>query len=691
MSGTDKSLTDHNWPIDYPFVALRDFQPNQPIPGLARLNKDDRGRVTTRADNNGNICVELGHGLDGEPGALGWVPLICIEIGKRRTVTEGPIVHIEEPHLTIRANEFQSGTNNILANTISGILTAYHNHRETLPTEPPLLKDLTPNKIQNLTVRIMHGIGYVSKELLNKLASGQFTIDDIRRLSHDATKSSKAGIYLILYRAFHGKPSRPGAIYTGSTGVDFQSRNEGHLRDMKNFPARNHYRAAANAKERYIFPICYLDSQTATDQELKVIEQLFINLFDTFSPKVLSFDSKDFVGEGDDSEPNVEPGALSRAATYIVQKEQASILQRLSAQVSEVTGWPGGTGRFDFGAVTGLNWTSPLAEMQHTKTTWVKTVSPGKFANFRRTDFKAHLITSGSDRDNLCIFSQSYTQEADWRALLPGKEKSTWPPWHNSKYHVIFELRLDDKDHKVPLARMPTVGPFSDWDDVNQIAMRVEFTGQDGQWTHRYYQMGTADDRVKNAPLAGGVQGYNVATGLRAYFLQQDRTMDEAAKKWMWNFGIARIKEVYVDHLLQEVRVRELVQKSRVPGPTRKALTAINHELRDLGVGRLANPDATAEKYPLFPGNRTQSDRQRKNCDSCAANKLLGRPDGRMTKCERVPGKNQCQRCLKWGRWCTFTHTTDLNKPKILHGLTYPNAKPLSGRVFDDRTITYTY
>ncbi|KAK5168074.1 uncharacterized protein LTR77_006642 [Saxophila tyrrhenica] len=665
----DRRTTDSEWPIGYPFVASRDFTLPAPIPNVIAMRSGDHGKVTSKANTNGNICVQYPQDVSGNPGREGWVPRDDIRIGTSARIGEPILIQIDQ-----NASAGRSGK------TVCGLLSAWYEGRGDLPTEPEVITDLLKSEsdIRQQTNKIVVGVGKVSSGLQQCLDRQDFTLWQLKGSAPDGEHDQHVGIYVIVHWDFIGQPEREPEPYAGSTARSFESRYGEHV-DASKDPEKKgvHYNAARLARKHCIFPISYLNVDDAESPEVKLAEQVFMSLLQTTCKEVLNFKADGFTGETEEQDNKIgAPDSVSRVSKYYVQKADAVVLRKLADQVFERTGWPGGcdrsTGKKAFGSSAGLNWTSPLTGLRKARTIWTKTSIPGQFANFRRTDLVTRVATGGAGVPSLQVYLKHHTPtNTAWIALL--RRDKPWPP-ENSKIHVVLELRLDGKPHTAGLARAPGVGALSDWANANQLGMRIEWQRDDGVWVQRQFQLRDDNEKLAYAPN-GMTQNYNIANGLRGYVLQEQRTLSTEQQEWIWDFGIARVKEVYLDHLDQTIRVRDLPGSRVVPGPTFKTMQQIGQELVDLGAGRYARPSDT--QYPIFPdGQQRSAGRSRKSCNACYANTVLGRSN---TMCVEVPGQNTCERCQRYGRPCTFAHTRDLeNNPALLRALTNPNEVPFT-------------
>lgn len=374
---------------------------------------------------------------------------------------------------------------------------------------------------------------------------------------------------------------------------------------------------------------------------------------------------------------------LSKASRSLLRKEQASILSRLADRVFEQSGWPGCVRRRQvssipnqkaFGATVGLNSQDPISEMDHAKTIWVQTDGPG-FRECRRVDFRAYHAKSGTGTDavNLVLCAKNYGRNTEWRALM--KPTADLPP-PNTRVHNVFEIRTDGELHPMPFSRSPTVGPFTNINDGNRMAFRTEWYDKEtDQWKAVYYQMGIEDTRVKGAP-PGGTQAYNVGYAWHRFFNQQ-RPPKGPEFEWLWDFGQARIKRVYFDHLDQAIRLQDINNIHDAPKPGILTVEQVGQQLMDLGAGRVSTPQDT--QYPLFRNGQSK-DGGRKACDGCKVAKEWGIGGAAATLCTRSGNKNVCVKCEKMGRPCTFTYTSTLmgkNRGELRRALVAPLEKKI--------------
>ena len=190
--------------------------------------------VISKRDTNDNIAIQYPKDEQGHAGIRGYVAVEVLEIGYVRRIGEALSIEIGQPYRPHLAQSINPTGGGLLYNTIFGLLSSYHEHREDLPTIPVYLgRELgTEARVENFARRIITGVEKVSWQLAHVLDDGNFSITDIRKWSWRADGSKKTGIYIILYSDYPGAPLRMD-IYVGSTGQTFEGRYARHVAERK--------------------------------------------------------------------------------------------------------------------------------------------------------------------------------------------------------------------------------------------------------------------------------------------------------------------------------------------------------------------------------------------------------------------------------------------------------------------------
>ncbi|KAK3720429.1 hypothetical protein LTR37_003841 [Vermiconidia calcicola] len=684
MANINKSLTDPNWPIDYPAIVLQDFSPTVILirQNFVAVRVHDEVKVRSKPTVGGYIYIQYPKAENGDDGAKGYVPRNTLRVGIVRKIGEPLELRINlpyRPHLDQTVNP-QNGA--LFYNTIVGLLSSYHVHRTELPTVPIYIGNIlnTQQKITEFAENILNGVYLVNSSLvviLNDMS--EFNIFDIRNNSWAADRSMRKGIYLIVYSDYPGAPLRI-ELYVGSTGQSFRERYASHVAErQKANPKGVHYRSAAKARVHQVFPICLIDAFEEGSHNLKIAEQLFVDLFQSTCSPVLNYQT--YVETDEDYVPS--PGntlsnedVLSRVAKYTVDKDEACVLKDLAEQVFSRTGWPGGVRRGQnqgkpFGATTGLNWSMPLTELQFVKTTWIKTSIPGKVLNFRRS---GGIVRDEGNGTKVLLWKYK-PDDTQFTFTIPQHSEG---PDFGTKIQVVFEIRIDGQPSPAQWARVPFVGSFDDWFDATTMSLRIEWKDRHGMWCWRHVQLETHNNSVVPRGPYGATLSYAIATGMKAFFLQQDRKPTDQDSPWLIDFGIATIKEIYIDHLEQAICTRSVQDRHQGPLPKQKTLQELGNELKALGALTVATPTDTT--FPDLPygtvlADLPQSGNRKNACDHCRSNQVAGKPK---YACEKISGSNQCKECRALGRPCTFTPDSvlfDTQRPTLLNASINPKPK----------------
>lgn len=369
--------TPPTWPVNFPFEVKSSFDAKG-VPNTTNLTIGEKG-VIRATHGQSNCFIRMPKDAAGNPGKCGWVPEQCLHIGNIRPVTDEPVIEIADPQPSALSDKLVFDRNNLLTGTVSGLLSMYYEHREDLPTYPDFIEKVFTERqtIKDLTGVIVRGVGRESPEMYDLLCGtndrDDFDIWDLLEVGANVENSQQSGIYMIIYWDFKDDPSRV-HIYIGSTTVTFQARNTGHV-GSQNDPNNKsrHYKIARQAGKRRIIALCRIKN-LSSGHEVRLAEQVFINLFQSASPEVLSFEPHGWSGdEGLDEETD----GMTRVARYIIHKETASLLAKFSLAVFAESSWRGGVYKYGqaFDVMGGTNFSSPLTEVPHLRHTWIKTVA----------------------------------------------------------------------------------------------------------------------------------------------------------------------------------------------------------------------------------------------------------------------------------------------------------------------------
>jgi hypothetical protein len=118
---------------------------------------------------------------------------------------------------------------------------------------------------------------------------------------------------------------------------------------------------------------------------------------------------------------------------------------------------------------------------------------------------------------------------------------SDGPPPRTWVYPMV-ELMTNGTAHAVPWSRLPSIGPFYDWNEALAQAVRVEWCRADGQLVCKYIQVLIS---MRQAAPDQGVplKVYAMAVAIVRFLKQQTFEEKMPRPQWQPDFGVARLKE----------------------------------------------------------------------------------------------------------------------------------------------------
>lgn len=469
----------------------------------------------------------------------------------------------------------------------------------------PFLASFYKNKlpqaegIKKLTEVFVQGTkdaGYF--DLFNK---PDFSINDMVNRAQELgqivefSRSSKAGVYVIVLSNFTDNPDRKPEIYTGKSN-DFYRRWIEHRAKAPTgtYSLYSAWRKAGNVR---VFPICLVPQG---DQFRTVAEQLWVSMLQTYHKEVLL--------------PKVTtPGeAVEDASRSVAYRTAAQYFTQLAYQALRAVDWPMGRMRNSFGVGNGLNWSSPLMETETSdKLIWTKTSSRKGYDSYRRTPkplLEEESTGTTAGYKQFFLLQKRGKGGSQFALRLP---LSAPAPDIGVDMHWVFELMTNGQQHPTPWARLPDVGPHEDWAEANKLAVRAEWLDEnDGQWKSYYFQASRIDHLEKTVP--GSVSTYAVATGLIRYLTQRYCVN---APSWYCDYGIPFVKEVTFDNLTQTIHVRDLTPPSEpVPLPRTLSFDEVGAKLKAVGLKRVGATGNDRWAVIVSMGNKQL---QRLKCDGC--------------------------------------------------------------------------
>lgn len=631
-----------------------------------------------------------------------------VTIGRIRQISDAVAIKADVPMPPDLSEALYVRGSDMLSKTVTGLLSAFYEHANDLPVRPGWLVDRlnTPKKIDTIARTITGGIGAVDSQLATHFRGNDFTCDEAIEASGYAFGNANAGIYFIRADHYDGTSE----IYTGHTSKSFTVRRSEYVSDINDEKEqREVIQALRRSKNWTMFPVCYINGLPVRDPVLILAEQVFVELTQSYTGKLLSYESgADFMlGDVGDDEDSQHGGSqsegsqsddeskddatqkLPKVGAAILKKDTAFILSQLASKVFEKTGWKPLINLTKFGPTSGLNGQPPLIERSYAAVQWVQTEGEG-FLNFRRTGHLARVRVGQNGVRRIIVFAKHVRVGGNKSTVFfEVPENEHWPA-HGTPIHQAFEVDTDDTIRDHSLGYLPRVGPYSDFADAHKIRLRIEWKDENGDWVIKYFQKTGTDERVKAAEKEGETQRYSHATGLRNYLLQAMRRMPaDGSLNWLTDFGLARVKKVYFDHLDWSIKAYDFKDHHYVDAPTRLSIAEIGQQLLDAGAERFVDPDGTEAFKQYADGSNLES--KRSGCDLCYVQQQEDINAGSRVYCKQAEGKNQCIRCHRYGLPCTFTKTASLNANEALLNAVSPRRPLLQNYqpTLDDEMVDY--
>lgn len=454
---------DLPWPAGYPYIATEDYEGQG---STVSMSKGTTGEVVeSRA---GWVWVTMPYL---KPQRQGYVPLNRIEIGNSRKFGD---VKIDVKLPEVRASTGLTGNQQpLFQRTLHAFLQGLRDNADVLHFLPPWLTERL-NKDQSRLNMANAIVSAMRPAVLNILNSGRnFTIQDIINALEPVQPGDERGsVYTRIYYDFQSDRQRPPSQYVGKT-VSIGKRDSEHNRAETKLIHSNHYRNSRDARSYIMGPLCYLNDPHL----LAVAEQCFVCLFETYANAVLMFRPR--VEQSTNAQTAVD---VDKAATWYEDKEAACVLLEVARDAFAKSGWPGGRFRASYGASDGCNWNSPITEvLGHERLIWVKQeFEEHNIAVYRRPPIRITAADRGTKR----VF---ITQELPINASLastgnfsPNISASTprIPP--GTWVYPIIEMTIDSSPHHRSWTRLPSHGPWYDWDAARSWALKLEWQNEKG-------------------------------------------------------------------------------------------------------------------------------------------------------------------------------------------------------------------
>ena len=585
------------FPIGRAYLCITSFTPLPHQTTAITLRPGDEGKITRShiIENR-----QWYHVTVPRRNIRGFVPDWAVNVGTgiygRTRVQVEQIQHIDGWGGTPRGHS-------VLESTFRGLMMGFKDKQAVVDFIRRDAMDLLNNDaLANSTVdQILQGVRNAG--FFAVLNQPNFTFTQLQSTGSIVDGSdTRLGLYLLFYSQFRGEPTRKPHAYVGKTQSGFGLRNNRHSTSQWVEMSSNHYQVARKAERRHMSPVCILTGEQPLPYTFA--EQFFILMLQLYLPWVLRHVPEDFteMQTADESRDNI--------AKYFSVRQQTHILTTVAREIFRITGWPGGCERPSFGSDWGLNWSSPFTESVKEKLIWTKISAPGEMAVYRRPpiqvtklpDTNTVFITGSSER---AVAGSDNTDRSSFSLTLHPDSEPNAGTW----VYPAVEITLNGRRHPAAYARLPEVGPWDDWEEAMQVAIRLEWDAPDGGKVRRYIQAVVVDKFNQNADCA-----YSAYVNMIALkrFVTQQRVGE--MYPWFRDWGVARVKEISWCHMQQLYIIRDFI--SNLP-PARKArrrtLAEVGADLQARGAYGVNGP-----WQGFAPGPRPSlGETRRTKCDGC--------------------------------------------------------------------------
>jgi hypothetical protein len=581
-----------------------------------------------------------------------WVPMDNIQKGRpwKTDMKDWPMTIEHVPH-SFDATEWLRDTPadvSILGRTIAALLTAFH-------SEPTSCIDI---EVQGLIEK--KGVESITKALIrgvrdagvyNVLNRPNFTVSDLVNASteviEDGYDTNKGGIYIRNHLS-NGSVTHWSKftkyLYVGKT-VNYGMRYRGHK-----YTQSSYGHLTKNSSQLDMVAICILRPNDIGDLAY-IAEQVFLCLFQSYRSALFHINEE-------------------TSGKYVGDIQSAQYFTELAKQVFGHTRWPGGIHRESFGVTRGANWSSPLEECSRISTNlWIRTDTrikdrfTGKstpVATFRSA--KAMKMPVGGDKlahtstNNPYCFHVWDKKASKRRRIMhlafrgDGVDGSK-APLPGVFFYLVFEVYTDGSPHPHAYSRLPSIGPFMNWDQARSFGVRMEweYPMDSGKWMCRYLQAGRPM-RFAEPKIPGALFNYANAISFLQWLFA---TAPNHSYGWIPNApGAANVRQIFYNLHEQTITIRPPGEQLVMVSAALKSADTMIKQLKDPKLGL----DNVGGEFGQFSGNQN-SGRPRRYCDMCTMLPPVAYDNGVFKKgCIRIGDLNLCQVCQSLGRpCCTWT------------------------------------
>ncbi|EMD90152.1 hypothetical protein COCC4DRAFT_19168 [Bipolaris maydis ATCC 48331] len=508
---------NHGGSLDINVAPHRQQQPTHGFRVIKNF-EDKRSGIKYKAGMQGQLkevdekrqlgCVYIAGVTEQGSNTHRWVPLSCIEKGKQwETDMNNWRIEVQLPgHHNFDKRSWVNGSlpdTTVLGKTITRFLTAI---RESPPATVPLkfVEFMEKLHIAVATNRIVAGIKTAG--LYEILSSGRpFSVRDLVSASRyhikDTQSSRDGGVYLRYHKTgsqvgYHWK-SRSSYGYVGHSR-DFAKRNAAHKSNYISIYGD----LTRNSEVLHMIALCVLPD-TIDSGLYYLVEQMFICMLGTYRPELLD--------------------RQSQHPSMVAFMEPARFLYDLSKEVFRITGWQGmlQRGADSCGIQFGANCRSPIFEYASKSEKFLFIREDMDIKEGNSTVPMAYYRRSNEDvitgpREKTPVVVTKIVENRKWKTFMiiwaritRNKTIGLDAPPPKSPYQLVFEVRKDGSAHPHAWARLPKIGPFTNWNQANSWAVRVEWEHPlgSGKWRGMYIQSGHAFE-LADPHVPGSLKSY---------------------------------------------------------------------------------------------------------------------------------------------------------------------------------------
>ena len=634
---------------NYPFVCFETITNSAKFTCYA----GDQGSIVEYDESTKRAKVQIPR-----RGERGWVKITNLHIGRRRKYGDVTIDTGFSPQVTASLHtEGIASYDFPITGLLFPLFSAIVDHQGSLTWLPTWSRTVLPTRMAALGLarRIANGVdraGLTNGYDPNKRWTWREFFSHGRNITPQTNGTGLYGRYYSKFRL--GKPlsGSQARVYIGKTSEKFGRRYLEHCNATERPENKDHhtghYIIARQASQTDSIVEAFLDNMS--ESEIACAEQAFILLKRTYRPELINWTPQIAPAAGPLAEQVGH--AVAEVISNLEDKEPATQLTQLAESLWMKLGW----GKH-LDTSGGCNKQSPLATVaDHEKLLWTLMEYPDRWV-YHRSAYKGF-----SQADRHVLFSKKRILTHDNKLTNYTISRSDGHPLPPKGASIYFSVEIMKRGrHALAFSRLPDLGIWSNWDEANEVALRIRW--RDGnQWYSFYLQQPEDKIGLIDATEPGSVGVYMNMVNLRHYL---ERKTFANPLPWATKWGIARVKQIHYDFLSQTVQLIDPPAPSPAVVPTPVRMEAkLRADYQALGIinyGRLKTDPSI--DFRALRGSRS------KLCDVCyiTQHRRELHPEGYGSNvgapCVTEGGNQSCTYCYSWGHKCTFSN---LNKQKAL-------------------------